>query len=92
MKQVFPNIRNIDPSREVVDTKTVVFDDLTNAFIALNNAVTRFEDEGDSRFGMLVCRRIDDMSKALDLYRRRVNDVRREINTEIRRQKMNGTL
>lgn len=91
-KPVFPDIRHVDPRRSEVDAKTIVFDDLTNAFIAVNDATTRFEEEMDSRFGMLLNRRADDLIDALQLYKRRVNDIRKEINTEIRRQKQNGSL
>jgi hypothetical protein len=91
-KSVFPDIRHVDPRREVIDAKTIVFDDLTNAFIAVNNATTRFEEEMDSRFGMLLNRRVDELEDALKLYKRRVNDIRKEINMEIKRQKQNGSL
>lgn len=92
MAAVFPDIRHINPSRESITERTVVVDDVTNALIEWNKAVARFEEEQDSRFGMLANRRADELIDLIQLYKRRVNDIRKEINEEIRRQRRNKTL
>ena len=80
-KLIFPDLRTPATGRgEKIDRTNVTVQDVTNGLIKLNEAVTRFEQEADSRFGMLVNRRADELIAILDDFKRRVNDTRRAIN------------
>ncbi len=63
-----------------VTRENVVIQDLVASLVEIDKAVTRFESEGDSRFGMLVNRRVDEMITHCENIKRRVNDIRRMIN------------
>ena len=57
------------------------FDKVVQSVVEVNKAITRFESEGDSRFGMLVNRRLDELMRACQSIKKKVNETRREINT-----------
>lgn len=57
------------------------FDKVVQSVVEVNKAITRFESEGDSRFGMLVNRRLDELMRACQSIKKKVNDTRREINS-----------
>jgi uncharacterized membrane-anchored protein len=57
------------------------FDKIVQSVVEVNKAITRFESEGDSRFGMLVNRRLDELMRACQSIKKKVNETRREINS-----------
>lgn len=57
------------------------FDKVVQSVVEVNKAITRFESEGDSRFGMLVNRRLDELMRACQSIKKKVNETRREINS-----------
>jgi len=79
-KLVFPDLRTPASGRSAVDKTNVTVQDIAGALVKMNEAVTRFEQEADSRFGMLVNRRADEIIVLLEDFKRRVNDTRRAIN------------
>lgn len=81
MKQAFPDLRNAEPGRAEVDRSNVVIQDLVTALVEIDKAITRFESEADSRFGMLANRRIDALIHVCENLKRRINDTRRMLNS-----------
>lgn len=79
-KLVFPDFRTPAQGREKIDRTNVTTQDVVTSLVEVNKAITRFEEEADSRFGMLANRRIDEMILVLEDLKRRVNDTRRAIN------------
>jgi uncharacterized protein YjcR len=80
MKQVFPDFRTPASAREKIDRSNITTSDIVSALVEVDKAITRFEIEAESKYGMYVNRRIDDMISLLEDLKRRVNDTRRAIN------------
>lgn len=78
------DIRHKDPTRDGINEKTIVFDDLTDVFLDVSAELSRFELHGESRFATRCRRSIREMKRLLDLFSRRVTDEQLRVNKAIR--------
>lgn len=81
----FPDLRNPDPERgNKIDRSNVVMDDMIKALVEVDKWITRFEVTAESRNGWITNHRLDDLIELCNHMKRRINDIRREINVEYR--------
>jgi hypothetical protein len=74
------DIRHKDPLREAIDTKTVVFDDITDLLLESSAELSRFELYGESRFATKGIRKLRELKKTIELFERRWRDEQLRIN------------
>lgn len=79
LKLEFPDLRNAPGGRRSVDSTNVTMDDLVSAFVELDKSITRFEDEADSRMGLLATRRCNDLVSLATQLRQRIHAIRKGI-------------
>ena len=75
------DLRHKDPSRgKTIDKTNVDYEDLIDQMIEVSKALDRFDSEGTSRFGGLLISSLDKLTERSELLKRRVADIRRDIN------------
>lgn len=87
-----PNLRHPEPGSKGVTRQNIVMQHIIDCIANktghdLNAHILRFEEEGTSRFGMVLVQYIDEMIGKLELLKGRVNDIRYEINAEDREKR-----
>lgn len=81
------DLRKKDPTRKVIDRTSVVLEDIIDAIVEYSGHLARFEETAQSRFGMVANQSMDKMIERCELLKRRVNDIRHDINNSDRNKR-----
>ena len=74
------NLRDKDLARESINDQNVVFDDIVDLLIAVNDDLARYEHSDRLRWSTEAGRRLEELSKMAMMFRRRLSMIRRAEN------------
>lgn len=77
---MLPDLKNPEPGRKKVDRTNVVMEDIVDALVKATPSLHRFIEAEESRYGGEFNRYADKIIETVELLKRRVNDIRGELN------------
>ena len=80
MSVTLPDLRTPDPTRTDINEDTIAFDDLTETLVAMTRCLARFEDTLESRHGTATIVEIDELSRRLGYFKKRMANERKALN------------
>lgn len=91
-----PDLRKKPVGRTTIDQTNVTLEDIVERIAnrtdgGVNSALGRFEETAESRFGRDLNRRLDEVIETCELMKRRVNDIRYELNSEDRERRIRNS-